>query len=100
MLLQVNLRHVLIFAAVLAEVQQHLAQVQSRLGRHAEAWATLTQALDALQSPVLAQAIDSWPPQHSTRCVICPEQLHLLSWCLHSCRAQQKSAMYQDSLLD
>ncbi len=64
---QVHLQHVLIFEAVLAEVHQHLAQVQSRLGRHLEAWATLTQAIEALRSPVLAQAIDSWALQHSTR---------------------------------
>lgn len=65
--MQMHLRHVLIFAAVLAEVQQHLAQVQSRLGRHPEAWATLTQALNALHTPVLAQAIDSWAPPHGIR---------------------------------
>ncbi|CAL5222635.1 g5030 [Coccomyxa viridis] len=64
---KVHLQHVLIFEAVLAEVHQHLAQVQSRLGRHLEAWATLTQAIEALRSPVLAQAIDSWALQHSTR---------------------------------
>ena len=65
--MQVHLQHALIFAAVLAEVQQHLAQVQSRLGRHPEAWAALTQALDSLRNPVLAQAIQSWSPPQGTR---------------------------------
>ena len=65
--MQVHLRHALIFAAVLAEVQKHLAQVQSRLGRHPEAWAALTHALDSMRNPVLAQAIQSWSPPHGTR---------------------------------
>ena len=65
--MQVRLQHVLVFSALLAEVQQHLAQVQSGLGRHAEAWATLTQALDLLHNPVLAQGIESSSPLHSTR---------------------------------
>lgn len=46
----------------LTEAQQHLARVQTRLDRHLEAFATLKQAHDVLQSPVLAQSVGSLGP--------------------------------------
>ena len=42
---------------ILTKARMLLAQVQSRLERHLEAWTTLTQALEVLQSPALAQAL-------------------------------------------
>ena len=44
---------------VLTKARLLLAQVQSRLERHLEAWSTLIQALHGLQSLVLAQALAS-----------------------------------------
>ena len=45
------------------EAQQNLAQHQSRLERHLDAFATLAQALDVLQDPVLAQSIETADPE-------------------------------------
>lgn len=42
----------------LAKAKQRLAEVQSRLGEHPDAWATLTEALALLQSSLLAQATE------------------------------------------
>ena len=57
--LQKHLKSVRATLFMLIIAQQNLAQVQSRLERHLEAWSTLTQALDELQSPMLAQALAS-----------------------------------------
>ncbi len=45
------------------EAQQNLAQHQSRLERHQDAFATLAQALDVLQNPMLAQSIETADPE-------------------------------------
>lgn len=42
----------------LTDAQQRLAEVQSRLDEDLAAWATLTQALALLQSPLLAESIE------------------------------------------
>jgi len=52
--------------AWLTEAQQYLAKVQSRLDRHPEAWATLRQAIDILQSPALAEIVESLESAQNT----------------------------------
>ena len=42
----------------LTDAQQRLAEVQSKLDENLAAWATLTQALALLQSPLLAESIE------------------------------------------
>ena len=42
----------------LTDAQQRLAEVQSRLDENLAAWATLTQALALLQSPLMAESIE------------------------------------------
>lgn len=60
-------QRVLSLVAVLTKAWLYLAQVQSRLDQHAEAWATLSQALDAMQGPALAQALQTWDFERLTR---------------------------------
>ena len=58
-----ELMYAAMYLSELTEIWQHIAQVQSRLGRHLEAWSTLKQARDWLQGPALAQALASSPRQ-------------------------------------
>lgn len=46
----------------LTVAQQHLAQIQTRLDRHIDAFGTLKTIHDALLSPLLAQSIENLGP--------------------------------------
>lgn len=93
--LQVHLLNVVPIVAWLTEAQQYLAQVQSRLDRHLEAWATLRQAIDILRSPALAQIVESLDSaQNTARQVFVSGQLLLpASYKMHEERHMRVSML-------
>ena len=63
--MQKYLTKVWYYTKQLTAAQQHLAQVQTKLDRHIDAFATLKKAHDALQSPLLAQSIEALGPGYT-----------------------------------
>lgn len=67
--MQGRIDHVPYDVLQLTEAKQRLAHVQIRLEQHPEAWATLMEALELLQTPTLDPSFDSitnWTSDHVT----------------------------------